>query len=378
MSLRLLDPRCMEENDWPPGTGRLRAYATAFGQLGSDCLIANVHTRLLVLVDDDVAVPVTVNDAEYANSYVCSPYNAYVEYARAELHLVPNRRLQAGLGRLVEIAGVALRWAEINRTVVVNNWMLSTNLYPRNWTPDVPALTALLTARFPIHAIWFRSLNRWTNAPLIDRLVRHGYQAVASRPVYAYDRLKETWLPRSNVGHDRRLLRHSSYQVVAHDALDESEYPRIAGLYERLYREKYPIYNPAFTAEYIRLCHRQRIMCFAGLRDPDGRLDGVVGLFGIDGVLTAPIVGYDTSLDRRLGLYRMLMLLPFEAAMAGGTRINLSAGAASFKRLRGGRPVIEYSAIYGRHLSRRRQLAVSALGLLANRVAVPMMRKLEL
>jgi hypothetical protein len=104
----------------------------------------------------------------------------------------------------------------------------------------------------------------------------------------------------------------------------------------------------------------------------------VIGLFEMDNLLTAPIVGYDTALDQRLGLYRLLMLQPFVAAMQSGSNINLSAGAASFKRLRGGQPIVEYSAIYDRHLARHRRLAIGVLGLLANRVAVPLMQKLHL
>jgi hypothetical protein len=378
VSLRLLDPTSLSATDWPPGAEALQAYATAFAQLGSTCLIANVRTRVLVLLDGNVVVPVTVNDAEYDNSYVCSPYNAYVVYARDELYLLPHPALRIALGGVLDAAGAALRRARINRSVVVNNWMLSTNLYPLQWKPDVPALTATLTRAYPDHAIIFRSLNRWTNAALLDRLVGAGYKLVASRQVYAYDRLNATWLPRSNVVHDRRLLRQSAYRVVQHEDIAESDYGRIAGLYEALYRQKYPIHNPAFTAEYMRLCHRRAVMRFAGLRAADGRLDGVVGLFGVGDILTAPIVGYDTSLDRRLGLYRLLMLLPFLAALACGAAINLSAGAAAFKRLRGGRPVLEYSAIFDRHLARPRRAAISALGLLSNHVAAPLMERLEL
>jgi hypothetical protein len=74
----------------------------------------------------------------------------------------------------------------------------------------------------------------------------------------------------------------------------------------------------------------------------------------------------------------MLMLLPFSVALEQGQDVNLSAGAASFKRLRGGRPVIEYSAVYDRHLSPGRRLAVTALASLVNGLGIPMMRRLQL
>jgi hypothetical protein len=375
---RLLDPASMRASDWPGGTEPLQAYATSFARLGADSLIANVRTRLLVLLDGDVAVPVTVNDAEYDNSYVCSPYTAYVAYARAELYLLGNPRAEAGLGRLIDVAGVMLKRAQINRTVVVNNWMLSTNLYPRTWVPDIPRLTALLTRTFPDHYVCFRSLNAWTNARLSATLAGNAYRAVASRQVYIYDQLQTTWLGRKDVRRDRHLALETRYRLVQHDGFGEPDYARMATLYDLLYRQKYPTHNPAFTAEYIRLCHRERLMTFVGLRDPDDTLDGVIGLFEMDNLLTAPIVGYDTALDQRLGLYRLLMLQPFVAAMQSGSNINLSAGAASFKRLRGGQPIVEYSAIYDRHLARHRRLAIGVLGLLANRVAVPLMQKLHL
>jgi hypothetical protein len=52
-------------------------------------------------------------------------------------------------------------------------------------------------------------------------------------------------------------------------------------------------------------------------------------------------VGYDTSLDREIGLYRMIIALTFEVVIAEGWNINLSGGAVAFKRNRGGQPIME-------------------------------------
>jgi hypothetical protein len=378
VSTLVSDPRALNAEDWPAGSEHLRPYALGFATLGSQRLIANVRTRMLVLRDGATLLPVTVNECEPDNSYVCSLYNAYVEYSRAELHLLPSRRLDAVLASIAALAGAALRAAAIDRLVVVNNWLLSTNLYPDAWIPDVARLTRTLVHAFPDHYICFRSLNHWTNAPLQRALVGCGYKALASRQVYMYDRLVQTWEPRSNVRHDRRLLERSPYRVVQHDDLGAADYHRIASLYDWLYRRRYPAFNPAFTEDYIRLCHESRLMRFIGLRDPGGRLDGVVGLFAIGRTLTCPIVGYDLDLSRRLGLYRLLMLLPFLVAAEDGLRVNLSAGAASFKRLRGGRPVIEYSAIFDRHLAPGRRLALTSLARLVNGLGIPLLQKLHL
>jgi hypothetical protein len=204
------------------------------------------------------------------------------------------------------------------------------------------------------------------------------YKLVASRQVYCYDRLAEVWGRTHNASEDRRLRARSEYRVVPGEDLGEADYPRMAELYRLLYLEKYSQLNPVFTARYLRLCHQSGVMRFFGLRGPGGILDGVLGLFIVDGVVTAPVVGYDTARDRRLGLYRLLMTLVFEFAAKEGQRINLSSGAAEFKRLRGGQPFIEYSAIYDRHLSWGRRGAVSALAAVVNGLGVPLMRKLKL
>ncbi len=65
-------------------------------------------------------------------------------------------------------------------------------------------------------------------------------------------------------------------------------------------------------------------------------------------------------------------------AANSGKRVNLSAGAAQFKRLRGGVPAIEYSAVLVSHLPKRRQRAVRVLRALTQRVGVPLMRRFKL
>ncbi|MBL9199482.1 MAG: hypothetical protein JNL39_03205 [Opitutaceae bacterium] len=376
--MRLLDPREMTEADWPPGSGRLRAYVEAFAREGAPTFIANLRTTVRVLATADWALPVTINEADYDNTYVCSPYTAYGPYAKEEVRLIGNAVARGALGVVADAAGAMLRAAQINRIVHVNNWMLSTNLHPAGVELPVAAIAEFLAAQFPAHFICLRSLNAWSDASLLRRCAAARWQLVASRQVYCYERLADTWAATDNAREDRRLLARTAYRRVAHAELGEADFPRMAELYRLLYIEKYSRHNPVFTAAYLRLCHQSRVMTFLGLRAPDGTLDGVLGLFIVDGIVTAPIVGYDTARDRSLGLYRLLMTLTYEFALKGGHRINLSSGAAEFKRLRGGRPEIEFSAVYDRHLSPGRRAAVRALRAVVNGLGVPVMRKLRL
>ncbi len=75
--------------------------------------------------DGDTVLPLTVNDTEYGNAWVCSPYTAYALYSKEEMHLLESRVLRRGLAGLADGMGGVLKAARINRMVQVNNWMLS-------------------------------------------------------------------------------------------------------------------------------------------------------------------------------------------------------------------------------------------------------------
>ena len=101
-------------------------------------------------------------------------------------------------------------------------------------------------------------------------------------------------------------------------------------------------------------------------------------VIGINTFYQEKAILYNTSLPQRLGLYRLLMATVYERAARLRQRINLSAGAARFKRLRGGIGTMEYSAVYVRHLPKNRRRAVAVLGALTRRIGEPIMRRFEL
>lgn len=82
----------------------------------------------------------------------------------------------------------------------------------------------------------------------------------------------------------------------------------------------------------------------------------MVGVVSGDGIVTAPVVGYDTDISQKSALYRRVIARAMALSDHYNLPLNLSSGAPSFKRLRGGVPVIEYTAVYIRHLPRYRQL----------------------
>jgi len=388
-SFRLLEPAEIAGFPWRADQQQERRFLTAFAGRAPHAA-ANLRTRLLAVQAGSAVFPLTVNDGGPTppdpargwfgvNSYVVSPRTAYIAYARDELHKLELAPLRHGVAGLIGLMDGRLLAARMDRIVYVNNWLLSTHLYPAWREPDIAGLTAFLTALFPDHYIAFRSLNRRANSVLMDAFTAAGYGFLPARQVYLYG-ADGGWRRKKNVKWDLRLLASppAPLRRVAHEDLDQADFPRMVELYNMLYLDKYSRHNPAFTEEFMRHAHATRLLEFQGLRDADGRLAGILGAFTHGGIVTAPVVGYDTGMPPALGLYRMVVGMVYEQALERGIPLNLSAGAGYYKRLRGGVPHVEYTAIYDRHLTPSRRLTRKLLGTVLQHIGAPLLRRYEL
>lgn len=358
-------------------------YILAASLPASMPFIRNVQTDLRALVLDEHVFPVSINETgAIQNSYVVSPQTAYSGYADEELSKLKLPWLEWTLRRVVRVMGAYLYRQKIDHLVQINNWLLSTNLYPASWKgAEIPNIVARFTAEFPEHAIGFRSLNRVCNADLIDRLQAAGFELIPSRQVYFFDGREGRNSPfflHHNTRIDQALARKKNLTIVPHEQITSDDFHRLEEIYNQLYLEKYSRFNPQFSARWLAHGHADGWLKLAGIREPKGRIDGVVGWFSTADVLTAPIVGYDTRLPQKGGLYRILTAMCLAEAAERRVRLNFSAGAAHFKQMRGGVPCIEYSAVYFRHLPRARRLAWRTMQTLLNTIAVPLMKVFKL
>jgi hypothetical protein len=382
-AVKLLDPGQIDAT----GRAEFDHMALAFARHGASA-IRNVATRMSLLDTGTHLFPVSINDGGERpdNSYVVSPLTTYTGYADYEIVQFGQTQghplLAWPLRLLVRGIGGWLARAQIDRIVQVNNWLLSTNLYPPNWTgEDLPVITRFLTETCPEHAIGFRSLNRHSNPALIDRLTALGYIAIPSRQVYLFDGHDgpaSAFLHRRDSRKDAKLLVRTEYIQVPCEAFEDTDYPRIEQLYNLLYLDKYCPLNPQFSADWLRAGQLDGWLKLTALRSPAGRIDAVLGWFANEKIMTTPVVGYDTALPQKLGLYRLITQISLEQAARRRGLLNMSAGAADFKRQRGGQPEIEYSLVYVNHLPPSRQRVWRWLGRLLHAVGVPIMRRFKL
>lgn len=346
--------------------------------LDAGAFIDNLETVLSPVGTSVGDLPVSRNEGKPRTCYVCCPTVAYLEYALSELrHFTGHPALSAALHGLVNASRPLLALSGVDRHVQLNNWLLATNPVPDLGQAELRALTDRFVAAHPRHALVWRSLNAVSDAARLESFAAAGYDLFPARQVYLLDCRSTPPPVHRDERRDLALLAGDDYAVEPPERLDAGDYARMAELYGHLYLEKYTRLNPQYSAAFMARAHRGGLISFYGLRR-NGRLDGIIGFFDAGDVMTAPIVGYDTALPQSLGLYRRLMAIGMRRARENRVLYNMSAGAAGFKRNRGGVPAIEYAAVYTRHLPRRQRIACWIVRAVLERVGRTLLTRFEL
>ncbi len=335
--------------------------------------IRNVHnTQLMIAKVDDVVIPITVTDFHPDNTYTCSPYSHYVSYGGFEEVRHLNMPLVETLIKAIMVpAAWFFRYTELDKVVYVNNYLLSTNLYPSITESQLEVLCEALTVWFPDRVIVFRSVDKRKNPLVHDVLKQKNFEMVLSRQVWYMDAAEASRTRQYK--EDARVLRRHGYEIVEGKDLSDDELRRAVQLYNLLYLEKYSYFNPQFTFEFLLLARDEEILHLRALRR-DGQVNAVMGFFIRDGAMTQPLFGYDTSLPQEEGLYRLLTLITLQEGLKRNLLVHASGGVGKFKKIRGGKSVIEYNAVFAKHLPPRKQLPWKLLKIIGE-LAIPYFQK---
>jgi hypothetical protein len=332
--------------------------------------IENITTQLAFTSVSDFEIPFTVNETEYSNSYICSIYTAYINYAREELSLIQSFWQRSLFRLLIPIASVYLKWMKINQTVSLNNWLVSTvPTSDRGFNTKVLSqIKSNLIKPYPSHSVSIRCLNEYEAPTLLSSLQQEGWLLLPTRQVYIFPKEKNWWR-KNNVKNDQRLLRKEPFIFQESPSLTNSDYERMAHLYRLLYNEKHSELNPKYSSQFLKEMGLLGLINFKVYRDQAHNIVGFFGVFERDQILTTPMLGYDTSLPKSTGLYRLLIAQLLLQAHQEKKTVNLSSGAAGFKTQRGGEGYIEYSAYWVQHLPWYRRWMMKGLSVMMMRFA---------
>ena len=353
-------------------------------QQGSQRFFNNVDCKVGVLKVDGMLLPISITskNSVVKNSYVCSPTTHYIDYCKREVDVEFSQRRIAGaiLKAIISCFQLVFVRQNFDQVVMVNNWLLSTNLYPPLSNKTVQSISQFLIDRFPNHAIIYRSVNPVLNGTVLKTLQQVGFKKVLSRQVYLMDVCHGEHPKRRAIKIDRKLERASGQFVwEALTQCDSSEVSRIKQLYDSLYLDKYSYFNPQFTeAFFVKAIEQQWLQVSVLRRVEGGEIVAVIGYFNRSGVMTTPLIGYDRAIPQSVGLYRLITLRIIDEAVSAGDFLHMSSGAAHFKMLRGGEPCFEYNMVGVSHLKWSRRMPWNALSWLTRWVAQPVFRWFKL
>ncbi len=377
MKLQLFDKKNIEELPYIDNIDAkyAAAYLVPMIKNGVNKYLGNVHGEMKILaIDTRWLLPVFVPKINKSNAYVASIYSHYISYCFDELKELRNKRLEKAAKILLHILGFLLKTAQIDKTVFINNWLLSTNLYTDFPKKYIKEITEYIARNHKGYAVAWNSINECTTKDIYDEMQAQNYLFIPSRSIYIVNRYDG--FPRRikrELCRDQNLLNHSKFNF------EKISYENsIIKLYNNLYIEKYSQYNPKFTNEFAKLLEHKNLLKFFALKDTDYTTVGVLGYFIRQGVMTAPMVGYDFTYDKSAGLYRQLTIKMFLDAKKHGYILNASSGVGQFKRNRGAERFWEYRVIYTKTINKYRRLIFKILQTVISKIGVPMMDKMKL
>ncbi len=379
MKIEFFDSINIEEIIWPDNDNGQYAkdYFLPMMKEGTKKYISNIDAHIFILKINEQILPVIKSDPHLKNCYVCSPYDQYIEYAIAELKTLNAPPLEFLLKYLLKSLGLFFRLSSFNHVVYINNWFLSTNLYPELNFEELRQINDFVSKKFPNDIIIYRSLNRLTNSNLMDDLKALGGKEILSRQVYLTDPKNPTYKSHSNFKKDVFHLENSPLMIRDSSHIKSSDIEAILLRYNNLYIEKYTDLNPQFTYDYIKNGIDHHLFHFK-LVENKGNIIAALGYFRRNGVMTTPILGFDTKAPKDHGLYRLLTMLLTRESERNQDILNRSAGAASFKSKRGAIPYIEYNYYFDENAKLLQKTSWAMLRLLLNSFGIRLLQFFKL
>lgn len=323
-------------------------------------------------------LPMTVCHSDVPQTWVVSPLSTYIDYAREESLRNLSPMLSYTIGMALSGLKIFLKHQNFARAAMLNNWLVSTNLYPEFEAHAVNHCMNQAIRHHPRHALWWRSLNFCHHAPWLHYLKQQGCLLIPSRRIFVLNHAQHAQTQHQDWYNDQRLMRKTNLKLRHNHEFNAADYPRMAQLYAQLYLDKYSRLNPNYTALCLQQWHQAGLIYMQGWEDENQVLQGIAGSIHNTKQLTTPIFGFNTNLPQKQGLYRLNNLVAAEYAIKHHLQLNLSAGAGRFKQNRGAVPHIEYSAVYAKHLPMAQQSALKMVQAISFYIGKPMLEKMNL
>ncbi|MGV2876424.1 GNAT family N-acetyltransferase [Macrococcus capreoli] len=307
--------------------------------------IENIHARVEVILLNGQLIPYSVKDGGNKESWIHSFTGQYID----EMHSEVDRMEMPGVvktlaNQLLNIGRTILRFTG-EKTVTVFPSFMSTTMYEGFEFDQIQEVTRILVARFPKHAIVYRTLNDKFHQEKMKQLAGVGYSEMISRAIYIFAPSDgHSKNERKDLKKDMKRFEKSGYTFTSE--IKDDEFSQLMPLYKQVYLDKYSDFNPHYTEDFFRFIYNELNLAWFVVKDNDCIIS-FMGVSQTGNVLFPAYFGMDQSVK---GLYFMTSGLLYNFAKDNGYQINNSAGAKDYKLARGSRPYLEYHYIYYKHL----------------------------
>lgn len=279
-------------------------------------------------------------DASWLTSFVSALIGTPREEASAEG--AAGVALRAGL-KLAEKIALA---AKADTAAIVNNTLLSVSPMGPSDLDGIAAALSAAAAKWPTRIALARGIIAPADAVRRCAAEAGGF-ALPSRVSYAFDLTNGALPDKINATRDAALLKKAGLRIVEHDDFDTQDIAEAHRQYLSVYIGRHGCRNPQLTAAFFAEVHRTRATEFWGLRTEYG-LAAFAALREHRDFMSVPLIGYRTDVDKKAGLYRQIFALALEIGRQRRVAVNFGAGAAQYKKLRGGVAAVEYMVIVPR------------------------------
>lgn len=270
--------------------------------------------------------------------YLFTPSRMFADYGVFEV----SRHVGGVQAMMMKAVSPAIRsfvrLSGLDNHVQLNAWGVSTQITHMS-RDQLEEAVAYYQARFPGKGVLVRSITKEINPDLWDM----GWR-LPSRQVWLWEEAPSR-KKRPDFWKDQKLMKQACWSWVEGKDWDEGMFARAAAYYRALYVDKYTPINPIYTAAGLK-AYRDAGLARFWMLSHEGQEVGFLGMMGTDKWVTTPFIGVRKGYEET-GAFRCLVARSFLYAMETERGLHLSAGAARFKELRGARPVLEASLVFG-------------------------------
>lgn len=374
--VKLYDQASIEDCPWPANRSgdMAKQLLEPLVRHGISHFVNNINAKMAVLLVDDLVIPITINEFTSNNSFVTSPYSQYVSYAYVIEKKINNPLVRHSFKFLLNFYSSLMRFGDLDKVVIVNNWLLTTNPYPKLDKKKIQSIGEFLKSRFPQHAIVFRSIVSQTCKDCYLALKENRYQFIASKYVYITDGSDEEVFKTRIFKSDLNFLKKSPFKLVPSAEIQAEEANHLYQLYKNLYIDKHSSVNPHYNSNFFQLLLKSKALNLLIVKQ-EQNFEGIAAYFCSDGKMISPFVGYNLIDAEKKGIYRYLSTTLLLEAQRQAALFNQSAGGSFYKQIRRAKGSMEYTAVDDSHLPFYRRLPWRVLRFFINTIGSSLMKK---